>query len=72
MCIRDSSLGEYNALSSFAGVIPLETVIELVFHRGSTMHHLIPRDAKGRSNYRMGALRPNQFGVGDDLSLIHI
>ncbi|MCH9276756.1 DUF1729 domain-containing protein [Bifidobacterium amazonense] len=60
------SLGEYNALSSFAGVIPLETVLELVFHRGSTMHHLIPRDAQGRSNYRMGALRPNQFGVGDD------
>ena len=60
------SLGEYNALSSFAGVIPLETVLELVFHRGSTMHHLIERDAQGRSNYRMGALRPNQFGVGDD------
>ena len=60
------SLGEDNALSSFAGVIPLETVLELVFHRGSTMHHLIPRDEKGRSNYRMGALRPNQFGVGDD------
>ena len=60
------SLGEYNALSSFADVIPLETVLELVFHRGSTMHHLIERDAQGRSNYRMGALRPNQFGVGDD------
>ncbi|RSX55418.1 type I polyketide synthase [Bifidobacterium samirii] len=60
------SLGEYNALSSFADVIPLETVLELVFHRGSTMHHLIDRDAQGRSNYRMGALRPNQFGVGDD------
>ncbi|MFT8592468.1 MAG: fatty acid synthase subunit beta domain-containing protein [Bifidobacterium sp.] len=59
------SLGEYNALSSFAGIIPLETVLELVFHRGSTMHHLIDRDAQGRSNYRMGALRPNQFGVGD-------
>ena len=59
------SLGEYNALSSFAGIIPLETVLELVFHRGSTMHHLIERDAQGRSNYRMGALRPNQFGVGD-------
>ena len=28
------SLGEYNALSSFAGVIPLETVIELVFGVG--------------------------------------
>ncbi len=60
------SLGEYNALSSFADVIPLETVLELVFHRGSTMHHLIERDEHGRSNYRMGALRPNQFGVGDD------
>ncbi|MFD0705559.1 fatty acid synthase subunit beta domain-containing protein [Alloscardovia venturai] len=59
------SLGEYNALSSFAGIIPLETVLELVFHRGSTMHHLIERDEKGRSNYRMGALRPNQFGVTD-------
>ena len=59
------SLGEYNALSSFAHVIPLETVLELVFHRGSTMHHLIDRDAQGRSNYRMGALRPNQFGVDD-------
>ena len=60
------SLGEYNALSSFAQIIPLETVLELVFHRGSTMHHLIERDEKGRSNYRMGALRPNQFGVGDE------
>ena len=46
-------------------MIPLETVLELVFHRGSTMHHLIDRDAQGRSNYRMGALRPNQFGVDD-------
>ncbi|KFI63716.1 Fatty acid synthase [Bifidobacterium cuniculi] len=59
------SLGEYDALSSFADVIPLETVLELVFHRGSTMHHLIERDERGRSNYRMGALRPNQFGVDD-------
>lgn len=60
------SLGEYNALSSFAQIIPLETVLELVFHRGSTMHHLIERDEQGRSNYRMGALRPNQFGVSDE------
>ncbi|MFC0266248.1 type I polyketide synthase [Alloscardovia macacae] len=59
------SLGEYNALGAFAQIIPLETVVELVFHRGSTMHHLIERDARGRSNYRMGALRPNQFGVTD-------
>lgn len=60
------SLGEYNALSAYAGTIDLETVLELVFHRGATMHNLVPRDEHGRSNYQMGALRPNQFGVGHD------
>ncbi|AZN30182.1 DUF1729 domain-containing protein [Flaviflexus salsibiostraticola] len=60
------SLGEYNALSAYAGTIDLETVVELVFHRGATMHNLVPRDEQGRSNYQMGALRPNQFGVGHD------
>ncbi len=60
------SLGEYNALSSFGEVISLETVLELVFYRGSTMHQLIERDEQGRSNYQMGALRPNQFGMGDE------
>lgn len=60
------SLGEYNALASFGEIFPLEVVLELVFYRGSTMHQLIDRDEEGRSNYRMGALRPNQFGVSDD------
>ncbi|MGO1472427.1 MAG: fatty acid synthase subunit beta domain-containing protein [Flaviflexus sp.] len=60
------SLGEYNSLSAYANVIELETVLELVFHRGATMHNLVPRDEQGRSNYQMGALRPNQFGVSHD------
>lgn len=60
------SLGEYNALSAYGQIFPLEAVIEIVFHRGSTMHNLVPRDEEGFSNYQMGALRPNQFGVGDD------
>lgn len=59
------SLGEYNALSAYGEVFGLESVLEIVFHRGSTMHHLVERDEQGRSNYRMGALRPNQFGVDD-------
>lgn len=59
------SLGEYTALSAYAKVIDLETVVEIVFHRGQTMHNLVPRDSQGRSNYQMGALRPNQFNVDD-------
>lgn len=59
------SLGEYDALAAYADVFPLETVLDLVFQRGSTMHSLVPRDERGRSNYRMGALRPSQFGVDD-------
>ncbi|QWW19412.1 DUF1729 domain-containing protein [Schaalia sp. 19OD2882] len=59
------SLGEYNALASCARIFPLEKVLEIVYQRGSAMHHLVERDELGQSNYRLGALRPNQFGVGD-------
>lgn len=60
------SVGEYNALAACAGVLPLEAVLEVVFQRGSAMHHLVPRDEKGRSDYRMAAIRPSQFGLADD------
>ncbi|MFT0846615.1 fatty acid synthase subunit beta domain-containing protein [Actinomycetaceae bacterium L2_0104] len=59
------SLGEYTALSAYGQIFTLENVLEIVFQRGSTMHHLVPRDEEGRSNYQLGALRPNQFGVDD-------
>nr|WP_084500987.1 type I polyketide synthase [Actinomyces slackii] len=58
------SLGEYTALSAYGRVMPVETTISIVFQRGSTMHSLVPRDEEGASNYRMGALRPNQAGIG--------
>ncbi|MDK7301758.1 hypothetical protein QP458_11990, partial [Staphylococcus hominis] len=51
---------------AYSQVFSLEDVLEIVYRRGTTMHHLVERDEQGRSNYRMGALRPNQFGVGDD------
>src|SRR5699024_9671473 len=60
------SVGEYNALAAVAQVLPLEAVLEVVFHRGSAMHHLVPRDGKGRSDYRLGAIRPSQAGIADD------
>ncbi|NNH73777.1 type I polyketide synthase [Nocardia uniformis] len=59
------SVGEYNALAAVAGVLPLEAVLEVVFQRGSAMHELVPRDAQGRSDYRMAAIRPSQIGVPD-------
>ena len=43
-----------------------EAVLEVVFQRGEAMHHLVPRDAKGNSDYRMAAIRPSQFGLADD------
>ncbi|QMW65865.1 DUF1729 domain-containing protein [Mumia sp. ZJ1417] len=60
------SVGEYNALSAVSGVISLEAVIEVVFQRGSVMHTLVPRDAEGRSDYRLAAIRPSQIGLDDD------
>ncbi|MBO0884877.1 MAG: acyltransferase domain-containing protein, partial [Mycobacterium sp.] len=60
------SVGEYNALAAVAGVLPLEAVLEVVFQRGSAMHELVPRDEKGRSNYRMAAIRPSQIDIADD------
>ncbi|WP_211080637.1 type I polyketide synthase [Arcanobacterium buesumense] len=57
------SLGEYTALASCAGIFDLESVIDVVYSRGSAMHALVERDQAGRSQYRLGALRPNQCGV---------
>ncbi|GAB2502127.1 Erythronolide synthase, modules 1 and 2 [Corynebacterium atrinae] len=57
------SLGEYTALASLANIFALEDVIDIVYSRGSAMHGLVPRDEAGRSNYGMGALRPNMIGV---------
>lgn len=62
--IAGHSVGEYNALAS-AGVLPLETIVEVVFHRGSIMQRLVPRDADGRSPYGLAAIRPELFEVTD-------
>ncbi|MDO8462336.1 MAG: DUF1729 domain-containing protein, partial [Deltaproteobacteria bacterium] len=55
------SLGEYAALSA-TGIIPLEQVIQTVYHRGLTMQHFVPRDASGRSPYGMVVVRPSLVG----------
>lgn len=60
------SVGEYTALACVSGVYELEALLEVVFHRGSKMHDIVPRDAKGRSDYRLAAIRPSQIDLDDD------
>jgi len=60
------SVGEYNALAAVTGTLTLEAVVEVVFQRGTVMHQLVPRDAEGRSDYRLAAIRPSQIGLDDD------
>jgi len=57
------SVGEYNALSAAAGVLPLEAVVAIVYQRGRVMHGLVPRGADGDSGYRMGVIRPHYAGL---------
>lgn len=57
------SVGEYNALAAYSGVLTLESVVEIVYRRGLTMHRLVDRDADGNSNYGLAALRPHKFGI---------
>ncbi len=60
------SVGEYTALACVTGVYELEALLEMVFHRGSKMHDIVPRDELGRSNYRLAAIRPSQIDLPDD------
>ncbi|MDI3315588.1 MAG: DUF1729 domain-containing protein [Mycobacterium sp.] len=59
------SVGEYTALACVTGIYELEALLETVFHRGSKMHDIVPRDELGRSNYRLAAIRPSQIDLAD-------
>ena len=63
---RDSSfaghsLGEYSALASIAEVMPIESLVSVVFYRGLTMQVAVERDEQGRSNYSMVAVNPSRI-----------
>jgi len=60
------SVGEYNALAAYSGVLSLESVVEIVYRRGLTMHRLVERDEDGNSNYGLAALRPNKMRLTAD------
>ncbi|KAJ3387995.1 3-oxoacyl-[acyl-carrier-protein] synthase [Lobulomyces angularis] len=56
------SLGEYAALASVGEVLPVESLVDVVFYRGMTMQVAVPRDSEGRSNYGMCAVNPLRVG----------
>ncbi|KAG0241381.1 3-oxoacyl-[acyl-carrier-protein] synthase [Mortierella sp. GBA43] len=54
------SLGEYSALAAIGEVLPIESLVDVVFYRGMTMQVAVPRDEHGRSNYGMVAINPSR------------
>lgn len=64
------SLGEYSALASLGDVMPIESLVDVVFYRGMTMQVAVPRDSLGRSNYGMVAVNPSRVSpTFDDAAL---
>ena len=64
------SLGEYSSLASLGDVMPIESLVDIVFYRGMTMQVAVPRDAAGRSNYGMVAVNPSRVsGTFNDAAL---
>ncbi|KAI2628007.1 fatty acid synthase beta subunit [Hypomontagnella submonticulosa] len=55
------SLGEYSALASIAKVMPVETLVSVVFYRGLCMQVAVERDEAGRSDYSMSAVDPSRI-----------
>jgi ABC-type amino acid transport substrate-binding protein len=56
------SLGEYAALSSAVPLLPVPSLVSLVFLRGMVMQGAVPRDASGRSDFGMAAVNPARVG----------
>ncbi len=63
------SVGEYNALGALLGILPLETLIEVVHQRGLVMHGLVPRNDRGESGYGMGVIRPHYAGLDHEMAV---
>jgi fatty acid synthase subunit beta len=52
------SLGEYSALAAVGDILPLESLVDVVFYRGMAMQSAVKRDSTGCSNYSMVAVNP--------------
>ena len=57
------SLGEYSALASVTGFLPISSLVDVVFYRGITMQRAVERDSANRSNYAMCAVNPSRIST---------
>jgi len=70
-CFQDDALfcghsvGEYSAIGAVTDALPLPALVECVYQRGLAMQGFVPRDAHGRSPYRMAVVRPNIVGMSE-------
>ena len=55
------SLGEYSALAFIADVLPISSLVDVVFYCGITMQSAVERDSEDRSNYAMCAVNPSRI-----------
>ena len=54
------SLGEYSALGALAHIMPMESLVSLVFYRGLTMQVAMERGPEGRTAFSMMAVNPSR------------
>ena len=54
------SLGEYSALAPIADVLPISSLVDVVFYHGITMQSAVERDSQNRSNYATCAVNPSR------------
>ncbi|THV02954.1 hypothetical protein K435DRAFT_852388 [Dendrothele bispora CBS 962.96] len=57
------SLGEYAALAYIADVLPISSLVDVVFYLGITMQRAVERDSEGRSNYAMCTVNPSRISM---------
>jgi fatty acid synthase subunit beta, fungi type len=66
------SLGEYSALGALGSVIPMESLVSLVFYRGLTMQVAMARDENGKTEFSMVAANPSRVNKGNHSQSIQL